>query len=552
MSVFQAALIALLYAFARSAFSAGLGNYVFAQPLVAGTLAGLILGDPIRGAAIGAGLNLATLGLSALRARFGPDLALIGYVGVPIILFAGAKPDSPQSLAVLGGLAAVGLVISFLAGGFNTILAHWADYFAERGDARVVAFVNIAPSQVFLFVITFFPALLLLLTPETQIVAAWATRVPDWATFAMQLLQRLLTLLGLAMSLRALATGSAIAYVGLGWIAAQLSFDGNAVARIAPIVILGAAISLIHAFISRRAPATEGLAGEPAADIDMDEVPLLPGKTAGTPPVALTSTFLLWQFFGGASANFERGQNIGLTAALSPVLQAIYPDNARMAQALRRNLRYFATEPVAGAGLVGALAAAEARYAIDGRPDADAELTAAKTAAMALTGAAGDALIGGLATAVLIALGAGLALKGSLLGPLLFVVLESALVLGAAWMFFQAGHRWGHRAMAWAGGHAWLRAGGFAAVRLGAFILGALIVRLAPLGFDTATVQIEGVRVALQPYLDAFVPRLIPLGLTLWMWWRLRSGASSPATLCGLCAAGALIITGLMKALGWL
>ena len=54
MSVLQAALIALLYALAHSSLNAGLGRYVLAQPLVAGTLAGAVLGDPLRGAQLGA------------------------------------------------------------------------------------------------------------------------------------------------------------------------------------------------------------------------------------------------------------------------------------------------------------------------------------------------------------------------------------------------------------------------------------------------------------------------------------------------------------------
>jgi mannose/fructose/N-acetylgalactosamine-specific phosphotransferase system component IIC len=96
MSVIQAALIALFYAFARSSFSAGLGNSVFAQPLVGGAIAGLILGDPARGAALGAGLNLATLGLSALRVRVAPDIGLMGYVGVPVLMLAGIGPSHPR------------------------------------------------------------------------------------------------------------------------------------------------------------------------------------------------------------------------------------------------------------------------------------------------------------------------------------------------------------------------------------------------------------------------------------------------------------------------
>ena len=116
MSVIQAVLIALAYTFARSAFNFGLGNYVFSQPLVAGTLVGLLLGDPVRGAAIGGTLNLASLGLSQLKLKLGPDVALIGYVGVPLMLLSGLQADSPQTALILAALVALGALLNFARG----------------------------------------------------------------------------------------------------------------------------------------------------------------------------------------------------------------------------------------------------------------------------------------------------------------------------------------------------------------------------------------------------------------------------------------------------
>ena len=548
MSVLQVVLIALFYALARSSFTAGLGMTVFGQPLVAGALTGLILGDPTRGVTLGAALNLGTLGLSILRARWGPDIALIGYVGVPILMISGAKPDSAQGLAVIAGLGAIGVVINFLAGSFNTVLTHWADYFAERGEPRMMVFLNVVPAQVFLFLLTFFPAMGLLLGPEIAGIAAWSARVPDWLTYLMTLFQRLLLLLGIAMALRAAGGGSAIAYAVLGWLAAQLVDDQGAAFRVLALVGMGGAIAVIHAFVARRAASSElvPLSLEPATRAVMSTDP------ERVPPPSLTASFLLWQFFNGASTNFERGQNLGLASALSPVVLALYPDRDARTAALRRHLSLFLTEPTLGAGLVGALAAAEARVASGDVSDADSELVGGKVGAMAVTGALGDNLVAGLLTALMVSIGAGMGLQGSLLGPLVFIVLQSAVVLGGAWLAFRAGHRWARSGLAWAHDHEWLRAGGFAALRLGAFMLGAFVIRLVALSFPSAVVVVEGARMSFQGYLDALLPRAIPLVITAWMWWQLRTRRLSPTALAGLCGAGALIVTGVMKALGWL
>lgn len=550
MSVIQAALIALCYAVARSALPAGLGPTVLSQPIVAGALAGLILGEPARGAALGAALNLGTLGLSSLRLRSGPDIGLIGYVGVPLLLFAGAKPDSAVAAAVLAGLAAIGGVLAFLVGTFNSVLAHWADYFAERGEPSIIVFLNVVPSQLFLFVVTFFPALALLLSADAAAIKSGLAQVPDWAVYAMTLFQRLLALLGIAMALRAAAGGSAIAYAGLGWLAAQLLADGGAPARLVPLALVGACVSVIHAYIARRVHSAEVyLSGSRVANTGV--VPLVSGAAA-PPPAAIGSAFLLWLFFGNAAANYERGQNIGMAAALAPLLGTVYPGRKRLSAALQRNLAFVSTEPTVGAALVGALAAAEARHAAGGGEISAADLAIARSAGMAITGPVGDALVGGLSLGLFTVIAAAPAAQGSLLGPIIFMALQSAVILGGSWFAFQAGHRWVSQAIGWAEGQSSLRAGAFAIARLGAFVLGALIVRLAPISFEGAGVIVDGARVAFQPWLDAVLPRAIPLAITAWLWWRLRDGRASPATLAGVCAAGALVVTGLMKALGWL
>ncbi|HEY3341411.1 MAG TPA: PTS sugar transporter subunit IIC, partial [Anaerolineae bacterium] len=221
MSVFQAAFIALLYTFARSAFNAGLGGYILSQPLVAGTLAGLLLGDPLSGAALGGAINLGTLALSNLRTRFGPDAALIGYVGVSLMLLGGVKVDSPDAVLVFSALAVIGLALNFLRGAANSVLAHWADFFAERGDATIVSFINIAPTQAWLAVISFLAAFVLLRF-DVKTLLNTAYMIPHWVQSALMLSQYLLAALGIATSLRLIMQGSSVAYFLLGWLGAQV------------------------------------------------------------------------------------------------------------------------------------------------------------------------------------------------------------------------------------------------------------------------------------------------------------------------------------------
>ncbi len=544
MSVFQATFIALFYTFARSSFNAGLGAYILSQPLVAGTIAGLLLGDPIAGAALGGAINLATLALTNLRLRVGPDVALIGYVGVSVLLLAGIKADAPAAATIFAALAIIGIVVNFMRGVVNSVLSHWADFFADRGNAAVVGYVNVIPTQVWLFLTSFFPAFFLLRLDAKTLLEITAT-IPNWVQSALSLSQYLLAALGIALSLRLLMQGSSIAYFFLGWLGAQLF-------GLAPVTLLGASIALIHAFLARKRmePTQETLISDTLpSDQPADRNPDAPRLTAAD----LRLSLLLWVFFHDAGVNFELAQNMGFATAMAPVASRLYSNVQERAACLRRQLTLFATEFSLGALLVGATAAMEERHAA-GDAIGDAEIVGAKTGLMAALGVAGDAWVLGGITAVGIAIGAAMARQQTLLGPFLYVVFEAAAVLTIAYASFNLGYAAFRRLDTWARANDWLRAGLFGAVRLGTFMLGALVLSYVPVGLPAAAViQIDAARIPLQSVLlDGVVPRIVPLAVTLGLWWLLRYRNSNPMVLLGALIVAAVVSAGLLRLLGWL
>ncbi|HEY3290686.1 MAG TPA: PTS system mannose/fructose/sorbose family transporter subunit IID [Anaerolineae bacterium] len=544
MSVFQAAFIALFYAFTRSAFNAGLGGYIFAQPLVSGTIAGLLLGDPISGAALGGVLNLATLALSNLRLKSGPDVALIGYVGVSVMLLAGIRADSPGAVTIFAALAVLGIVINFMRGVVNSVLAHWADYFAERGSANIVAFVNIVPTQIWLFLISFFPVFFILRLDVKALLDISAT-IPHWVQSALNLSQYLMAALGIALSLRLIMQGSSIAYFILGWLGAQLF-------GLVPVTLLGASLAMIHAFLARKRMETshetlitDMLPSDQITDMNPDAVRLNSND--------LRLSLLLWVFFHDAGYNFERAQNMGFATALVPVATRLYTDVTERAACLRRHLTLFASEFSVGALLVGATAAMEERRAA-GDGVSDVEFIGAKVGLMAGLGVTGEALVAGVVTAFGVAVGAALARQQTLLGPFLFIVYEAVVVLGIAWASFYIGYRTYHHLAIWARANDWLRAGLFGAVRLGAFALGALVISFVPVNLPAgAVISIDQARLPLQAVLlDNIIPRMAPLAITLVLWWLLRFRNTNPMVLLGAIIVVSVVACGLLRLVGWL
>jgi PTS system mannose-specific IID component len=532
MSVLQAALIAFFYAFARSSFNAGLGWYVLSQPLVAGTIAGALLGDPLRGAVIGGALNLSTLALSQLRLNFGPDVALIGYVGVPLMMLSGLQPDTPQTASLFGALLIIGVLLNFVRGLFNSVVTHWADYFADFGNIDTVASLNVVPTQIWLVITSFIPALVILLFDAPSIIFL-STSIPPWAQTAMNVATHLLAALGIAMSLRLLLQGSSIAYLLIGFLVTP-------VIGLVPATLFGGSLALIHAYLARRrvdssanALVQDVMPSDQASSYD-------PQKRLGF--AELQSSFLIWMFFHDAGSNFERRQNMGVAAALAPVARRLTDTLEDRIAMLRRHLMLFNSEWTFGASLIGASAALEERR-VNGELINDAEMVGARTGAMAGFDVAGNAIMTGAITSLLVALGAELARRGSLLGPFLFAVAQAALVISIGFVSFRLGYAMTHRFVDEARVNNWLRPALFGAMRLGAFTLGALILSFVPLTLPQgAAISIGAATLPIQGRVfDSIMPGLLPLAVTLTLWGLMRYRRVSPGVLVGVCLLVALL-----------
>jgi PTS system mannose-specific IIC component len=155
ISLVQAALIAVLAYLGASTWVFGVGYFTLYRPLIGGTLVGLVLGDPVRGAQIGAAINAIYLGFISTGGSLPSDLVWAGYVGTALAI--GAGLDAQAALALVVPLGLIGTATYFFRMAVNAIFVHWADAFAERGDAHGVALVNLWPAQILLFILTAVP-----------------------------------------------------------------------------------------------------------------------------------------------------------------------------------------------------------------------------------------------------------------------------------------------------------------------------------------------------------------------------------------------------------
>jgi mannose/fructose/N-acetylgalactosamine-specific phosphotransferase system component IIC len=240
----QAALVGLGYYLSNSPWLFGNGGFFgLYRPLVAGLFVGIIFGDPVKGAEIGAAINLLYIGFISAGGSIPADPSVAGWVGTALALAGGLDASAGIALGVAIGL--LGTIIFFTRMSVDAVFAHWADARAEHGDIGGVARMNWLPPQIFLFIISFFPATVAVYAgaPVVQDWITWLNTNAPWVLKGFEIAGGLLPAIGIALNMRFIFRGSVIPYFFIGYFVSVLSAGS---VNIVAIAIIGAALAVLH------------------------------------------------------------------------------------------------------------------------------------------------------------------------------------------------------------------------------------------------------------------------------------------------------------------
>ena len=198
--------------------------------------------------------------------------------------------------------------------------------------------------------------------------------------------------------------------------------------------------------------------------------------------VALRSTFLQ------GSWNYERMQNGGWCYSIIPAIKKLYKTEEDRAAALKRHLEFYNTHPYVSAPVMGVTLALEEERA-NGMPVDDQTVQGVKVGMMGPLAGVGDPVFWFTVRPILGALGASLALSGSIVGPLLFFVVWNIIRIAFLWYTQEFGYKVGTSiAKDMSGGLLGKVTEG--ASILGMFIIGALVQRWVSISFTPVVSQV--------------------------------------------------------------
>ncbi len=260
----------------------------------------------------------------------------------------------------------------------------------------------------------------------------------------------------------------------------------------------------------------------------------------------VTKNDLFWTFIRSnfllGSFNFERMQSMGFCVSMMPILKRVYGDSKEeMRAALKRHLEFFNTQPFVAAAIMGIIGAMEEKRA-NGAEISPATLSGVKVGLIGPLAGVGDPIFWGTIRPVLAALGAGIALTGSIIGPIIFFVAFNAIRLATHWYGVKYGYEKGTELVENIGGNEMKFLTEGASV-LGLLVMGALVAKWTTINMPLVISEYDNamgdhVVTTLQTILDSLMPGIVALLMTFACMWLLKRGMNPLVIIIGLFAIG--------------
>lgn len=495
-----------------------LGASLFSRPLVLGPLVGLVLGDLTQGIIIGATLELIFMGNIKVGAAIPPDVITGGVLGTAFAIISGKGAAIALAIAVPVSILAE-MVISGLFVMRPMFNARFNRY-ASEGAYKNIERLHVASGllkPLLMGIISF-----LALQLGANVMKSFLDTIPAWVQSGLQVAGNILPAVGFALLMNLMFNKKVAVYFFLGFIlASYLKLPMIAIGG------LGVIIAIIITGITHK------------TDND-GNFEIIPGETESSTDSLISKRDIRKVFFRSlameANFNFETWQNTGFAFSIIPVLKKLYKTPQSMSKALERHLQFFNTTAHGSTLILGITAAMEEQNSR--KADFDEEsINAVKLGLMGPLAGVFDSFFWGTLKVIAAGVGISLALNGNVLGPILFLLIFNIPHIVLRYNLTFIGYNAGNKFL-----QNLVKSNIMDKLTTGASILGLMVIGAmpamlmsikTPLNIGTSDSQ-----VSLQSILDQLVPNMLPLALTLLVFFFVKKNIKTTWLLLGILVLG--------------
>jgi PTS system mannose-specific IID component len=488
---------------------------------------GLICGDIQMGLILGGTLELVYMGAQEIGGSVPANTAIGTALGTYFAIVGGMEPALAITLIAIPA-ATIGAFFEVFAKAFSTFFISAAEKMAEKSNIKGIALLTHLGNLLHGF--SYFVPVFIAAQFGQAAVEAMVAAIPAWLNSGLNLAGNILPALGFGLLLSSLAINKLIPFFFIGFVITVYAGTG----------VLGTAVlaALIATVMMVNRPKTDDLD-------DLDSVPASERKSVFEPG---DSRRLFWRSFGIQSAfSFDRMQAMGFTWALLPILKREYANNeAGLSAAIKRHLAFFNTFPWLVGTPMAIAAEMEIKIARGEKVDSQS-VQGIKSSLMGPLAGIGDSMFHGTLRPIMGGLCASLALGGNSAAPWIFFLTVNAIHVIARWWTLKKGIEMGERLFT-VFSKSSFRNFMEGAMITGLMAAGALVATWLNFGTPLTYVSSEGVTVSIQAMLNGIFPKILPLSLTMLVFFFVRKGIKTTYIMLGLLVFG--FILGSLRILG--
>lgn len=514
-------------------------------PLTTGTLVGVFMGDPMTGMIAGASIQLIYLGWISAGGTMPSNTIVAGIFGTAMTILSGADPTMAVTFAI--PFSMLGLLLNQVYMTVNAAWIHRADKILEKGNITGVRLMNFVPSFFMAFLLYGVPAFAMVMF-GSQWAESMLSAVPESVISALQVVGGIMPALGIAMLLNYLGKKKLIPWFFGGFFLTEYAkLDLTAISIFSAIIAIVLYLNQEKTEVKTEKKKVKRLSLNKKVEVKEvgeTKAETVQENTESTEPKkklskkTLIKTWL-WTTSTEACYNYERLQALGIANLMITPIRELYQTKAEQVRELKKYMVFYNSEVFTIGPIINGITCSMEEAKANGENITEKDINSVRTGLMGPVAGIGDTVMQGILFPILFGIGCSMALDGSYLGPIFATVVFELLIFGCGYFMFMTGYKQGKTSLLkiLKNGTVDKIINAFSIV--GLMVVGSMAATRVTVNTPLAVKVGQGVT-KLQSVLDSLAPGLIPLGITMLVWWMLRKKVNTLVIIIAIFILGIL------------